>query len=131
MRCLGALGRAAIVALSREALSFVPYTELINKEAQVIGVSDHRKPLTVAGFAERGYEAGMSERADGAFVYLAFEFRHQFGNRQSQFENAVSRRCASSISARRKTCPERREAESNGSTPPWMRSKDQPTTSGR
>jgi D-arabinose 1-dehydrogenase-like Zn-dependent alcohol dehydrogenase len=34
-------GRAAIVALSRESLSFVPYTELINKETEVIGVSDH------------------------------------------------------------------------------------------
>ena len=41
VRCLGILGRAEIVALSREALSFLPYTELINKEAEVIGVSDH------------------------------------------------------------------------------------------
>jgi propanol-preferring alcohol dehydrogenase len=41
VRCLGILGRAAMVALSREALSFIPYTELINKEAEVIGVSDH------------------------------------------------------------------------------------------
>ena len=41
VRCLGILGRAVMVALSREALSFLPYTELINKEAEVIGVSDH------------------------------------------------------------------------------------------
>ncbi len=41
VRCLGILGRAAIVALSRESMSFVPYTELINKEVEVIGVSDH------------------------------------------------------------------------------------------
>ncbi len=41
IQCLGILGRAAIVALSREAMSFFPYTELINKEAEVIGVSDH------------------------------------------------------------------------------------------
>jgi len=41
VRCLGILGRAAIVALSRETMSFLPYTELINKEAEVIGVSDH------------------------------------------------------------------------------------------
>ena len=41
VRCLGILGRAAMVALSRESMSFVPYTELINKEAEVIGVSDH------------------------------------------------------------------------------------------
>lgn len=41
VRCLGILGRAAMVALSRDSLSVVPYTELINKEAEVIGVSDH------------------------------------------------------------------------------------------
>jgi D-arabinose 1-dehydrogenase-like Zn-dependent alcohol dehydrogenase len=41
VRCLGILGRAAIVALTRDALSFLPYTELINREAEVIGVSDH------------------------------------------------------------------------------------------
>ena len=41
VRCLGILGRAAMVALSREALSFIPYTDLINREAEVIGVSDH------------------------------------------------------------------------------------------
>lgn len=41
LRCLAVRGRAAMVALSREALSFIPYTELINKEAEVIGVSDH------------------------------------------------------------------------------------------
>ena len=41
VRCLGILGRAAIVALSRESMSFVPYTELINKEVEIIGVSDH------------------------------------------------------------------------------------------
>ncbi len=39
--CLGILGRAVIVALSRESMSFLPYTELINKEAEVIGASDH------------------------------------------------------------------------------------------
>ena len=41
VRSLGILGRAAIVALSRESLSFFPYTELINKEVEIIGVSDH------------------------------------------------------------------------------------------
>ena len=41
VRCLAILGRAVMVALSRQPLSFLPYTELINKEAEVIGVSDH------------------------------------------------------------------------------------------
>ena len=39
--CLGPLGRAAIVGLTAESMSIYPYTELINKEAEIIGVSDH------------------------------------------------------------------------------------------
>src|SRR6266404_6054560 len=39
--CLAPLGRAALVGLTREAMSIFPYTELINKEAEIIGVSDH------------------------------------------------------------------------------------------
>lgn len=41
VRCLGALGRAALVALSDERLSILPYPEIINREAEVIGISDH------------------------------------------------------------------------------------------
>jgi 2-desacetyl-2-hydroxyethyl bacteriochlorophyllide A dehydrogenase len=41
VQCLGALGRAAIVGLTAESMSIFPYTELINKEVEVIGVSDH------------------------------------------------------------------------------------------
>src|SRR5437763_3985886 len=40
-RCLAVQGRAAMVALSRESMSLLPYPELISKEAEVIGVSDH------------------------------------------------------------------------------------------
>ncbi len=39
--CLGPLGRAALVGLTAESMSIDPYTELINKEAEIIGVSDH------------------------------------------------------------------------------------------
>jgi len=39
--CLGPLGRAALVGLTAEEMSILPYTELINKEAELIGVSDH------------------------------------------------------------------------------------------
>jgi D-arabinose 1-dehydrogenase-like Zn-dependent alcohol dehydrogenase len=39
--CLGPLGRAALVGLTAESMSVFPYTELINKEVEVIGVSDH------------------------------------------------------------------------------------------
>jgi propanol-preferring alcohol dehydrogenase len=41
VQCLGALGRAAFVGLTAESMSLCPYTELINKEAEIIGVSDH------------------------------------------------------------------------------------------
>src|SRR5438034_7566779 len=39
--CLGALGRAALVGLTAESMSIRSYTELINKEVEIIGVSDH------------------------------------------------------------------------------------------
>ena len=41
MLCLGPLGRAALVGLTAESMSIFPYTELINKEVEIIGVSDH------------------------------------------------------------------------------------------
>jgi D-arabinose 1-dehydrogenase-like Zn-dependent alcohol dehydrogenase len=41
VQCLGPLGRAALVGLTAESLSILPYTELINKEVEIIGVSDH------------------------------------------------------------------------------------------
>src|SRR5215470_12731234 len=39
--CLGSLGRAALVGLTAESMSIFPYAELINKEAEIIGNSDH------------------------------------------------------------------------------------------
>src|SRR6059058_1118917 len=39
--CLGPLGRAAFVGLTAESMSIFPYMELISKEAEIIGVSDH------------------------------------------------------------------------------------------
>src|SRR6266700_5243418 len=39
--CLRALGRAALVGLTAESMSIFPYMELISKEAEIIGVSDH------------------------------------------------------------------------------------------
>lgn len=41
VQCLGKLGRAALVGLTRETFEVAPYTELLNKEAEIIGVSDH------------------------------------------------------------------------------------------
>jgi D-arabinose 1-dehydrogenase-like Zn-dependent alcohol dehydrogenase len=39
--CLAIQGRAVMVALSKESTSLRPYPDLINKEAEIIGVSDH------------------------------------------------------------------------------------------
>src|SRR5438477_7490537 len=39
--CLAPLGRAALVGLTRESMSIFPYPELINRETEIIGVSDH------------------------------------------------------------------------------------------
>ena len=41
VRCLGVFGRAALVGLTAESVSVLPYAEIINKEAEIIGVSDH------------------------------------------------------------------------------------------
>ena len=40
-QCLGVLGRAMLVGLTKEPMSIFPYAEIINKEAEIIGVSDH------------------------------------------------------------------------------------------
>src|SRR5262245_39865148 len=39
--CLAPLGRAALVGLTAGSMSIHPYTELINREAEIIGVYDH------------------------------------------------------------------------------------------
>jgi D-arabinose 1-dehydrogenase-like Zn-dependent alcohol dehydrogenase len=41
VRCLGRLGRAALVGLMRQSFAVAPYENVINKEAEIIGVSDH------------------------------------------------------------------------------------------
>src|SRR5438309_3621423 len=41
IRCLGVCGRVALVGLTAESMSIRPYPEVINKEIEIIGVSDH------------------------------------------------------------------------------------------
>jgi propanol-preferring alcohol dehydrogenase len=41
VRCLGRFGRAALVGLTQKSFAVTPYQEIINKEAEIIGVSDH------------------------------------------------------------------------------------------
>ena len=38
---LAILGRAALVGLTQEKFEVAPYAELLNREAEIIGVSDH------------------------------------------------------------------------------------------
>jgi 2-desacetyl-2-hydroxyethyl bacteriochlorophyllide A dehydrogenase len=41
IQSLAVLGRAALAGLTRESFAVAPYAELLNKEAEIIGVSDH------------------------------------------------------------------------------------------
>jgi D-arabinose 1-dehydrogenase-like Zn-dependent alcohol dehydrogenase len=41
VQSLATLGRAALVGLTPDTFEIAPYSELINKEAEIIGVSDH------------------------------------------------------------------------------------------
>ena len=41
VQSLATLGRAALVGLTQETFEIAPYRELLNKEAEIIGVSDH------------------------------------------------------------------------------------------
>ena len=41
VKVLGKMGRASLAGLTRQTVSFDPYLELINQEAEIIGVSDH------------------------------------------------------------------------------------------
>ncbi|HTL69146.1 MAG TPA: zinc-binding dehydrogenase [Lacunisphaera sp.] len=41
VRVLGKMGRAALAGLTPQSFAVQPYTELINQEAEIIGVSDH------------------------------------------------------------------------------------------
>jgi 2-desacetyl-2-hydroxyethyl bacteriochlorophyllide A dehydrogenase len=53
---LAILGRVGIVGLSAQSFSITPYTELLNKETEIIGVSDHlaqELPLLI-DFVRRG-----------------------------------------------------------------------------
>jgi D-arabinose 1-dehydrogenase-like Zn-dependent alcohol dehydrogenase len=41
VQSLAILGRAAVVGLTQETFEVAPYSEILNKEAEIIGVSDH------------------------------------------------------------------------------------------
>src|SRR5205807_66123 len=41
VQSLAVLGRAALVGLTQETFEVAPYSEIVNKEGEIIGVSDH------------------------------------------------------------------------------------------
>ncbi|MEO6034723.1 MAG: zinc-binding dehydrogenase [Verrucomicrobiota bacterium] len=41
VQCLAILGRAGLVGLTGQSFEVAPYSEVLNKEAEIIGVSDH------------------------------------------------------------------------------------------
>lgn len=41
VQALAIMGRAALVGLTQESFEIAPYSEILNKEAEIIGVSDH------------------------------------------------------------------------------------------
>lgn len=56
VQTLAIMGRAGLVGLSAESFSITPYTEILNKEAEIVGVSDHlaaEMPLLI-DFARSG-----------------------------------------------------------------------------
>ena len=56
VRSLAIRGRAALAGLTDGQVSFSPYHDLLNREAEIIGVSDHlsKELHQLIGFAERG-----------------------------------------------------------------------------
>jgi propanol-preferring alcohol dehydrogenase len=41
VRCLAIQGRAALAGITEKTFEVAPYLEVLNKEAEIIGVSDH------------------------------------------------------------------------------------------
>jgi 2-desacetyl-2-hydroxyethyl bacteriochlorophyllide A dehydrogenase len=56
VQCLAILGRGALVGLTQKSFEIAPYTEILNKEAEIIGVSDHlaSEIPTLLDFARTG-----------------------------------------------------------------------------
>jgi propanol-preferring alcohol dehydrogenase len=87
VRSLAVLGRAAIVGLTQETFEVAPYSELLNKEAEIIGVSDHLASeipalLDFACSRELDLSAGVvrSIPLEAAAVNHALDRLENFGN---------------------------------------------------
>lgn len=86
VRVLGKLGRAALAGLTPQSLAVNPYTELINQEAEVIGVSDHLAReipellrLTQAGHLDLGPVVTRTVPLDAAAINAVLDELARFG----------------------------------------------------
>ncbi|MEY2552027.1 MAG: hypothetical protein QOG12_2171 [Verrucomicrobiota bacterium] len=87
VQSLATLGRAALVGLSQETFEVAPYHELLNKEAEIIGVSDHLAgeiPILLDLVRERKLDlSGDIIRTiplDAAAINAALDGLEKFGN---------------------------------------------------
>jgi 2-desacetyl-2-hydroxyethyl bacteriochlorophyllide A dehydrogenase len=87
VQSLAVLGRAAIAGLTQESFEVAPYSELVNKEAEIIGVSDHLAseiPMLLsmvrAGKLDLGQDVIRSVALDARAVNQALNGLEKFGN---------------------------------------------------
>jgi 2-desacetyl-2-hydroxyethyl bacteriochlorophyllide A dehydrogenase len=89
VRSLAIKGRAALAGITRESFSIAPYHEVINKEAEIIGVSDHlaaELPGLIAFARERKLDLA---RVVTACIPLEAAAINQALDRLEQFSEAV------------------------------------------
>jgi propanol-preferring alcohol dehydrogenase len=89
VRSLAIKGRAALVGITRESFPVSPYHEVINKEAEIIGVSDHlaaELPGLIAFARDRKLDLA---RAVTACIPLGAAAINQALDRLEQFGDAV------------------------------------------
>jgi propanol-preferring alcohol dehydrogenase len=87
VQSLATLGRAALVGITRDAFEVTPYTELLNKEAEIIGVSDHLASeipvlleLAASGKLDLGHGVIRTVPLEASAVNDALGRLEQFGN---------------------------------------------------
>jgi 2-desacetyl-2-hydroxyethyl bacteriochlorophyllide A dehydrogenase len=87
VRSLAIKGRAALVGITRESFPVAPYDEIINKEAEIIGVSDHlaaELPGLIAFARERKLNLAQAVTAcvplEAAAINHALDQLEKFGD---------------------------------------------------
>jgi len=89
VRSLAIKGRAALVGITPASFSVAPYDEVINKEAEIIGVSDHRA-LELPGLIElaRGPKLNLARAVTACIALEAAAINHAL-DRLEEFGGGV------------------------------------------